>query len=404
MRYPATNSPAVEVFNGAAVQPVNNLRVIVGYLPEQPNLMQIILVDDPRLDDNSNIATGVNPHAPTHAWGGSDPISIGWRQLQEFRIIAYSLLSVYVYGGVLPRGTSTLQVMPQVVDLSTSIPSAGFARYALLSIVSTGTIVVTAGTPRSPIGALTIADLPTTPTGNFRIGAVQLKYGQTSISDTYTHTDILDLRWPQESMAGSPYTPFGTQSSNTVLAGPTTGAADIPAFRALVSADLPTHDIVALHTTSGRTAGQILQATNATTFGWSTNTLTISGNSTINGSLIGNMTGGGTVATGGFTLTVPATGTAALGTGTANGTLAGYSSTYHVAIWDTANTLTSDTLSSAFAWQPGNGAIVAQNVLTDATNKFARFVTGHYTNSAKGVIGFSITSLSATNVVQYGGG
>ena len=36
VRYPATNSPAVEVFNGAAVQPVNNLRVIVGYLPEQP--------------------------------------------------------------------------------------------------------------------------------------------------------------------------------------------------------------------------------------------------------------------------------------------------------------------------------------------------------------------------------
>lgn len=37
-------------------------------------------------------------------------------------------------------------------------------------------------------------------------------------------------------------------------------------------------------------------------------TLTISGNSTINGSLVGNITGGGTLATGGFTLTVPATG------------------------------------------------------------------------------------------------
>jgi hypothetical protein len=41
-------------------------------------------------------------------------------------------------------------------------------------------------------------------------------------------------------------------------------------------------------------------------------TLTLSGTSTVNGSLVGSMTGSGTVATGGFTLTVPATGTAAL--------------------------------------------------------------------------------------------
>lgn len=41
-------------------------------------------------------------------------------------------------------------------------------------------------------------------------------------------------------------------------------------------------------------------------------TLTVGGTSTVNGSLVGSMTGGGTVATGGFTLTVPATGTAAL--------------------------------------------------------------------------------------------
>ena len=45
---------------------------------------------------------------------------------------------------------------------------------------------------------------------------------------------------------------------------------------------------------------------------WSSNTLDIAGNSTINGSLVGSISGGGTVATGGFTLTVPATGTAAL--------------------------------------------------------------------------------------------
>lgn len=73
------------------------------------------------------------------------------------------------------------------------------------------------------------------------------------------------------------------------------------------------HDIAgAYHSTSGRTTNQVLQATGATTFGWSTNTLSIDGNSTVNGSLVGSMTGGGTVVTGGFTATIPATGTVAL--------------------------------------------------------------------------------------------
>lgn len=39
------------------------------------------------------------------------------------------------------------------------------------------------------------------------------------------------------------------------------------------------------------------------------NSLTIAGASTINGSLVGNISGGGTLALGGFTATVPATGT-----------------------------------------------------------------------------------------------
>ena len=75
-------------------------------------------------------------------------------------------------------------------------------------------------------------------------------------------------------------------------------------------------------------ANKVLQS-DGTDAIWSANTLAISGNSTINGSLVGNITGGGTLATGGFTLTVPATGTAALGTGT----------TSTVARWTGTNTL-----------------------------------------------------------------
>lgn len=80
-----------------------------------------------------------------------------------------------------------------------------------------------------------------------------------------------------------------------------------------------------------RNATDVLWSVGALSFGGAF-TLTISGNSTINGSLVGNITGSGTIATGGFTLTVPATGTAVLGTGT----------TGYVAYWNGTNTITGE--------------------------------------------------------------
>lgn len=54
---------------------------------------------------------------------------------------------------------------------------------------------------------------------------------------------------------------------------------------------------------------------------WNTYPLTVAGPSSLNGTVTGHMSGGGTVATGGFGLTVPATGTAVLNT--SNQTVAG---------------------------------------------------------------------------------
>lgn len=102
-------------------------------------------------------------------------------------------------------------------------------------------------------------------------------------------------------------------ATDTTLTGYYTGSAWVWLSATSGSYVPIVHDIAgAYHSTSGRTSGQVLQATGATTFGWSSSTLSISGNSTINGSLVGNITGGGTIATGGFTLTVPGTGTGAL--------------------------------------------------------------------------------------------
>ena len=325
-RYPSANSPAVEVLAGDC-PPIDGLRVMIGYSADLPDTRKIVSWDDPKLD---NSLTPIRQHATQHAYLSGDTVWVDWRQITQLKVQPYSGLLIYINGGVLPRDGIDTYINPVVVDLFDSVPtSSGQGLYALISLDSNGAVVITDGTPVTPSSALSIENVPDTPTGNFRLAAVRLVYGQTTVEEYGTRTDILDLRWPQESIAGSPYALFGTQTANTVLAGPTTGSAALPSFRALVDADLPVHDIVSAHDTSGRTAGQVLQAASATTLGWSTNTLSIAGNSTINGSLVGNITGGGTLATGGFTLTVPATGTAALGTGT----------TSTVARWTGTNTL-----------------------------------------------------------------
>lgn len=75
-----------------------------------------------------------------------------------------------------------------------------------------------------------------------------------------------------------------------------------------------------------------------------TSTLTLSGNAAY------TLSGGGTISLGGFTLTVPATGTAALGTGAST----------RIAYWSSANTLTS----SANVTTDGNSLTVGTSVIT----------------------------------------
>lgn len=92
-------------------------------------------------------------------------------------------------------------------------------------------------------------------------------------------------------------------------------------------------------------------------------TLTINGTSVINGSLVGNMTGSGTVATGGFTLTVPATGTAQL-------------------------LATTQVITGKKTWQPASFSDVPtferNNLSTDTVSGLARFMATKTSNMADG--------------------
>lgn len=322
-RYPASDSPSSEVY-AAGCPPVDGMRVMVGYSADQSKLVRILSWTDPALE---NTIFPLQRHGNTHSYLQGDTTWIDWRQILTLKVQPYSGLIVYVNGGVLPRSGVDLYVLPQIVDMSGSVPNTiGEGRYALLSLDPSGTVVITNGTPITPGMALDISNVPNTPSGNFRLAAVQLVYGQTTIEETTSRCDILDLRWPQETIAGNlaPGSIGGATAQYQYLvsgAGPTYTAQWSNGYLAITSGKTLTAqnnltlsgtDGKALTLTGSLTIGADTSITGGGTIGLGGFTLTVSGNSTVNGSLVGNMTGGGTVATGGFTLTIPATGTAAL--------------------------------------------------------------------------------------------
>jgi hypothetical protein len=92
--------------------------------------------------------------------------------------------------------------------------------------------------------ALVAADIPALDAAKITTGALALARGGTAVDNS-------------------------SQAINKVLASPGSGAAGAAAFRSLVSADLPSHDIIATHSASGLTAGQVIRASGAATFAWS---------------------------------------------------------------------------------------------------------------------------------------
>ena len=69
------------------------------------------------------------------------------------------------------------------------------AKYVLVSISgASGSPVVTDGSTLSAY-SIGLPNIPATPAGHYPICAVQLYAGQTKIDETYSKTDIIDLRW-----------------------------------------------------------------------------------------------------------------------------------------------------------------------------------------------------------------
>ncbi len=273
--------------------------VWVGY----DDLNRVVRILGERFTDGTSTpgGGGIVAHADSHFATGSDPVYIDSRQIVPHLAWA-TLLSIRVNGGWAIVAGQPVHTTTQNVDMTSHVPVSG-ALYALIRVSDAGALDVQEGTPVDSLADLSYADIPEIAEGYAAIWAVRLYAAQTAISNSITSPDLVDLRFATQSPGGGipdaadvTYTPtvatdwnsdtdpgdvdgaldqlaervddleagaghdavtlaadadtilslstqeigLDTQTANYVLAGPTTGAAADPTFRALVAADVGT--------------------------------------------------------------------------------------------------------------------------------------------------------------------
>jgi hypothetical protein len=197
-----SNSSVIEVLN-LRCAPIDGLRIRIAKTPEMPLVWQVIGQADQRADENG-IGGGViynqSLHAALHRYLGIDQINVDWRQITNMRVYATTGFTIGVLAGLIPRPGADLVVATQTKVLT---PPASGALYCLITVDAAGVITATNGTAAANLLTLTLADIPDTPAGHFRLAAVRLYAGQPSIRESLVSNDIVDLRWPQEKLASS---------------------------------------------------------------------------------------------------------------------------------------------------------------------------------------------------------
>lgn len=188
-----------EVFNNR-VPPENDLLVIVGFDPTQPNLYQVLSTRTAAPGGlNGGAISGYAP-AIRYQWmatgGGQDPLFVEKRQFLPRRIGPYSGMLIQVYRDIIWTGTAWAIVNTQTIDLTAHIPATtGKCALVLITLDDSGNVIATKGS-EVDISTLAITDVPAVPAGTREVlGAVRVYYGQTAVQEARTNTDIIDLRF-----------------------------------------------------------------------------------------------------------------------------------------------------------------------------------------------------------------
>jgi len=209
-RLGGANGQIIQVY-ARGVLGAYNLPIVVYHPPHRPRDYAIIDLD---LDAFASSGTGedndggydgtayAQAHAAQHYYNGGDPVLVHLRAWTPLRVYPSSGLVIGVMPGLIARAGTDLEVVHQALDLGPFAPESG-ALYVLITIDADGLLAATTGAAVGGLLDLTIADIPDTPAGHFRLAAIRLFSGQTSVRETRALTDIVDLRWPQERLSNA---------------------------------------------------------------------------------------------------------------------------------------------------------------------------------------------------------
>lgn len=201
---------SIEVYNDRTTY-VNNLPVLIGYDADNPRLLQVLKI---RLNNTAEASGGITyanigPHAKTHQWldprGGQDIVYIHLRQWLPFRVYPAGTLTIGVYPGYAYCADlgRYAYIAPPVADLAAYVPAtAGLARFVLISLTAAGTIRITLGSEVN-LYDLDLTNIPSITSGDRPLAAIRLYNTQTRIAEGRAYTDLLDLRYPIATGAGS---------------------------------------------------------------------------------------------------------------------------------------------------------------------------------------------------------
>jgi len=183
----------------------DNLPVLVGYEPVQPDLYQVLSIREvyAGADSGHDVIPQVPSHHETHEWMGDDGCDLVYvhlRQWMPLRLRVVNGMTVQVDRGVMYRG-GWVEVSTQQMDLTGCRPTGG-GRYVLMYLDADGILGARSGDVVVPASGIALTDIPEPGLSEFPLAAVMVYGGQTSVQDNYTYRNVMDLRWPQFSTTG----------------------------------------------------------------------------------------------------------------------------------------------------------------------------------------------------------
>lgn len=212
VRFSRTTDTVFQVFNKEVSQPVDNWPVLIGELPWQPGLVQVVATDWNvyiQTKWGNNVAS-IQTHAPTHEWPtfapGSDAVNVYPRALTPLRTQSGGsgsnavFVSPYEYDWT---GTNAQWPGVPAMDFSAKPPTGSMLYMGVYLNPTTNALGVVSGSTTVFTDALEPA-LPNWPLGVYPSGYVRLYGGQAYITER-------DIR-PAQRLYGSTLIFTGTSS------------------------------------------------------------------------------------------------------------------------------------------------------------------------------------------------